>query len=522
MASASSCSVALFGVDGSPVTINAEVDTTPSESAAAVDGMPLSREMMERVRAAIRNSSLVWPNGKVTVTTSCQLPGDSTMIDLAVACAVLAASGQLPASEVARTAFIGELGLDGSVRAVRGVLPALHAARRAGIEYAIVPTNNLAEAALVTGIRVLAVERLKEVAVLRTTRGLLALPGGTTTSGTASSAADPRLPFRTGSSNPPELSPLPDLPGQAGFPETVRAVEVAAAGGHHLLLVGHPGSGRSFHARLLHHLRPPLTNDEALEVTAIHSLAGLLQPDAPLVTAAPFITPHCSTSPAALLGGGPRMAKPGAISLAHRGVLVLDDVGDFGTDRLDGVRAALDEGEIRLARRDGVARYPAQFQLVLTTTPCPCGGPEHDCVCSPQARRRFLARITGPLLDRIDLRMRLPTPGDSRPGTPSTEAITILQRRALAARARSAERWAVHGGSTNAEVPARTFDMAEFRLPRKVLAPLDRALEIGALSAQGRIRALRVAWTLADLAELTRPGIEEITEALEFRDHRTG
>jgi magnesium chelatase family protein len=518
MASASAWSVALFGVDGSPVTINADISTTATESAADVDGRPMSREMMDRVRAAVRNSGLVWPSSKVTVTTSSQLPGDSPMADLAVACAVLAADGQLPADEVARTAFIGELGLDGSVRVVRGVLPALLAARRTGIERAIVPMSNLAEAALIADMRVLGVEQLAEVAVLRTTRRLLALPGGAPAAGAAVSAAGPRPPFDAGAGLKP--SPPPDLLGQATPPETVRAVEVAAAGGHHLLLVGPPGSGRSLHARLLHHLRPPLTNDEALEVTAIHSAAGLLQPDAPLITAAPFITPHCSTSAPALLGGGPRLAKPGSVSLAHRGILVLDDVGDFGPDRLDGVRAALAEGEIRLARRDGVAHYPAQFQLVLTTTPCPCGGAEHDCDCSPQARRRFLARISGPLLDRVDLRTRLRAPGDSGPSNPIAAAVAVLQRRVREARSRAAERWAAHGGSTNADVPARTFTIAEFRLPQKVLAPLDRALEIGALSARGGVRTLRVAWTLADLAGLARPGVEEIAEALEFRDRR--
>jgi magnesium chelatase family protein len=518
MTPASAWSVALFGVDGAPVTIKADISTTATEPAGEGDGRPMNREMMDRVRAAVRNSGLVWPSGKVTVTASGQLPGNSPMVDLAVACAVLAADGQLPVDEVARTAFIGELGLDGSVRAVRGVLPALLAARRTGIERAIVPMSNLAEAALVAGMRVLGVERLEEVAVLRATRGLLALPGGTPAAGSTVSGAGPCPPFDAGAD--PEQSPTPDPPGQTAPPETVRAVEVAAAGGHHLLLVGNPGSGRSLHARLLHQLRPPLTTDEALEVTAIHSAAGLLQPDAPLITTAPFVTPHCSTSVPALLGGGPRLAQPGAVSLAHRGVLVLDDVADFGLDRLDGVRAALDEGEIRLARRDGVARYPTRFQLVLTTTPCPCRGAEHDCRCSPQARRRFLARISGPLLDRVDLRMHLKAPGDSGSSMPLIGDVAILQRRVRVARSRAAERWAGHGGRTNVDVPARTFNMAEFRLPQRVLAPLDRALEIGALSARGGVRTLRVAWTLADLAGLARPGIEEIAEALEFRDRR--
>jgi magnesium chelatase family protein len=519
MTSATAWSVALFGVDGSPVTINADITTVATESTADVPGTQINREMLDRARAAIRNSRLAWPNDKVTVTASGQLPDNSPMLDLAVACAVLAADGQLPPNEIARTVFVGELGLDGSVRAVRGALSAVLAARRTNIERAIVPMSNLSEAALVAGMRVLGVEQLADVVTkLRAAPGLLASPGSVLAGSADLSGVGPRPPSGIGTD--PELSPPPDLPGEAVSPETVRAVEVAAAGGHHLLLVSPSGSGRALPARLLHRLRPSLTNDEALEVTAIHSIAGLLEPGAPLVTTAPLITPHCSTSLSALLGGGPGLAKPGAISLAHHGILVLDDVGDFSPDRLDAVRAAVVEGEIRLARRDGVARYPAQFQMVLTSTPCPCGGAEHECTCSPQSRRRFLARISGPLLDRVDLRLRLSAPDGSTPSNPAADAVAILQRRVRVARSRAAQRWAAHGGSTNATVPARTFTIAEFRLPKKALAPLDRALDIGALTARGGVRTLRVAWTLADLAGLARPGLEEITEALAFRDRR--
>lgn len=515
MTSALAWSVALFGVEGTPVTISAQIGTVAPPSVPRRDDQPVNRETVERARAAVRNSGLPWPTEIVIVTASSQLPGNPSLLDLAVACAVLAADDQLPADEMARTVFVGGLGLDGSIRAVHGVLPALLAARRVGIDRAIVPASNLPEAALVAGLGVFGANKLADVAAeFRGDRGHLASPTKRTL------VTDPAVGTTSCTASDAEVD-APELPSQAGQPEAVRAVEVAAAGGHHLLLVGRPGTGRSLHARLLHHLRPALTDDEALEVTAIHSVAGRLQPGAPLVTTAPFITPHCSMSLPALVGGGTGLAKPGAISHAHRGILFLDEACEFAPDRLEALRTALEEGEIRLARRDGVVRYPAQFQLVLATTLCPCGQSEQDCGCSPQARRRFLARITGPLLDRVDVRVRLNTPDSSVPGFPTAEDGAILRARVHAARSRAAQRWAAHGGSVNADVPASTFTNAEFRLARRVTAPLDRALEIGALSARGGVRTLRVAWTLADLAGLIRPGRDEITEALDFRDRRS-
>lgn len=514
MTSAFTWSVALFGVDGTPVTVSAHIGTTTPTPAAEPDGQRLSRETVERARAAVRNSGLPWPTEQVIVTASHQLPGQTSLIDLAVACAVLTADGELPADEVARTVFVGELKLDGQLRSVRGVLPALLAACRSGIDRAIVPAGTLPEAALVAGIRVFGANHLADVAAaLRGDRGRLTSP-----------AEHVLVTPAAGLTSEAEVLPGPpsvlEMPGQVAQPEAVRALEVAAAGGHHLLLVGCQGAGCAYFAQLLHHLRPELTHDQALEVTAIHSVAGLLQPEAPLVTAAPFIRPHCSASVQALVGGGAGSAKPGSVSQAHHGILFLDDVCEFGPVGLAAVHSALDDGEVRLARRDGVARYPARFQLVLATAPCPCQQPESNCVCSLHTRRRFMARITGPLLDRVDLRVRLRTPNGSTPVTLATGDGAMLRARVHAARSRAAQRWAVHRGGTNADVPAKTFSHAEFRLARSVTAPLDRALEIGALPGRGHVRTLRVAWTLADLAGLARPGRDEITEALEFRDRR--
>jgi magnesium chelatase family protein len=372
----------------------------------------------------------------------------------------------------------------------------------------------------VPGIPVFGADQLADVAAdLQSDRGHLstsAVPaqattalGAARTSPAASVEADPVLATRHAT------------PNQIVRQGAVRAVEVAAAGGHHLLLMGLPGAGCAYYARLLHSMLPPLTQNQALEVAAIRSVAGDLAHGAPLMTTAPFVTPHCSTSLPAFVGGGSGLAEPGALSRAHHGVLFLDDVGDFPPNMPEVVRSSLEVREVRLARRDGVARYPAGFQLVLATTPCPCQRPEPDCVCTPHARRRFLARIAGPLLDRIDLRVRLHTPDTSIVHEPLPETDSGQRTRVHEARIRAGQRWSTYRGSTNADVPAAAFTHAEFRLHRKVTAPLDRALEIGALSGRGGVRTLRVAWTLADLAGLIRPGCDEIVEALEFRDRQS-
>jgi magnesium chelatase family protein len=272
-------------------------------------------------------------------------------------------------------------------------------------------------------------------------------------------------------------------------------------------------------------LLPPLTAEQALEVTAIHSLAGMLASEFPLLHRPPFATPHHTCTVPALIGGGARLTRPGAISLAHHGVLFLDEACEFAPDRLEALRAALDEGEIRLARRDGVARYPARFQLVLATRPCPCGQDEQDCRCSPHARRRYLARLSGPLLDRVDLRVRLRTHtalsrADDPHTTTAPESTTVVRARVAQARATAAERWHKHGWLTNAHVPGSAL-RHEFRLPKNVTALLDHALDLGTITARGADRCLRVSWTLADLAGLDRPGRDQISEALEFRDRRT-
>ena len=505
MALARTLSVGLLGVAGRLIEIEADLS-------AGLPGLTFTGladaavlESRDRIRAAVQNSGFGWPNRRITVAL---LPADlrkhGSMFDLALAVAVLAAAGEVPLTTVGAICWLGELGLDGRLRAVRGVLPAVLAARAQSVATVVVPAGNAAEAALVPGLRVLSAGCLAEVvAALR--------PGGTPL-GLASGAAPDQSE---------EL--LPDLAEVVGQPVGRRAVEIAAAGGHHLLLEGAPGAGKTMLAERMPSILPRLDEAEALEVTAIHSVAGVLPIGSGLIRRPPLQLPHHTASMAALVGGGSGLGRPGAASLAHRGVLVLDEAAEFRPTVLDSLRQPLESGRIVLHRANGAVSYPARFQLVLACNPCPCGARRDvDCVCSPDARRRYRRRLSGPLLDRIDLRIPIDpvARADLMADAGAAESSAAVAVRVLRARSAARTRWREAGWLSNAEVLGPVLRSRRWRPGRPALALLDEELERGGLSARGCDRVLKLAWTLADLAGREAPGAAEVAEAVGLRTGR--
>jgi magnesium chelatase family protein len=500
--------VAVVGMQGHLVEV--EADITEGLPAFSLVGLPDAslNESRDRVRAASANSGHALPQRRITVNLSpAGLPKAGTGFDLAVAVALMAAAEVAPATSVRRFVHVGELGLDGRVRPVRGVLPAALAAVRGGRPDLVVPIENVLEAELVPGVRVHGVRRLSDV---------IALHGGARSEG-PDDEEDPPVPARPG---PAAGGPAPDLADVIGQHEGRQAVEVAAAGGHHLLMVGPPGAGKTLLASRLPGLLPDLTDPEAIEVTAIHSVAGTLDPAAGLIRRPPFENPHHTSTVVSLVGGGSGLPHPGAASRAHRGILFIDEAAECDPRVLDALRQPLELGELVIHRAQGAARFPARFQLVMASNPCPCGmsaGAGLDCTCASSARRRYLARLSGPLLDRVDLQVEvLPVSRADLVSREPVESTATVAARVARARAAARERLAGTEWTSNGEVSGGWLRGA-LRLPSKVTQDVDLALERAQLSIRGYDRVLRVAWSVADLAGRPLPNRDDLGRALMLR-----
>jgi magnesium chelatase family protein len=498
--------VALLGIDGAVVEIEADISAQLPQF--VLIGLPDAAlgEARDRVRAAAGNAGIPLTSRKLTVNLSpASLPKHGSGFDLGIAMAAYAADGKVSASSVSQVVHLGELGLDGRLRPLPGILPAALAAVRAGFRTVLVPTGNAPEAALVPELRVVPIASLRDAAIYHG----------------AELAPEPVVPLVPVALAAP-LEESGDLADVIGNPDAVEAMQIAAAGGHHAYLLGPPGAGKTMLASRLPTLLPDLDPIDGLEVSSIRSLVGM-PVGSELAKRPPFEAPHHTATAAAIVGGGSGLIRPGAAARAAHGVLFLDEAPEFSPAALDALRQPLESGMITISRANGSARFPARFQLVMAANPCPCGNfgaRDTDCTCAPSTRRRYLGRISGPLLDRVDIRLnvrritaaqvRMARRGD-RPNSASA------RKRVDAARACARERLRGTPWRLNGHVPGSWLRSAAGSPLKGATSALDRALERGGITMRGYDRVLRLAWTIADLDGADRPGEDQVGRALLLR-----